>query len=318
MCNQDLSQPKFGLRSVVRALSYLFAVIFFPTIFSENLSSQEPTGDQADSQPAQVIQQNIEKLCRAGQAERHVLLGELLEESGFKFEIQQFERGNQQGKNLIVDIQGQGNQASANGETPNPPWLILGAHLDRVKLGQGAVDNGGGCVTLIELMKRLRDKPLEQLRVTAVFFDLEENGLWGSAAYVKTLKEKPLLMINADVFAYGDQVWLYSPNKDHPLIKACQEVDTKHPFTFEFAEAYPPSDHLSFIQGGETAVSFSLLPPAEVQELEKMFGGDRTIRPKILQLIHTADDLPTRVQPANMHKGISFLDEAIRLWHAKK
>lgn len=261
------------------------------------------------------IAAHIEKLCRATKQERVALLGEILETNKIEYRIESFKRGGTEGQNLIVDIQGEGNQSSPSNGQALPKWLLLGAHLDRVERGQGAVDNGGGCAALIELIHRLRREPLADLRVTAVFFDLEENGLWGSAAYAKALKEKPYLMINMDVFAYGDEVWLYSPKADHPLVKAAEQIDPKHPFTFDFAEAYPPSDHLSFLQEKVDAVSFSLLPPEEVDELEKMFGGDRSIRPKILALIHTPDDLPSKVKPAQMLSGINFMEQTIRLWH---
>lgn len=262
------------------------------------------------------IAAQIEKLCRASKQERVALLGEVLEDNKIEYRIEDFNRGTANGKNIVVDVQGNGNVATAPDGTAQPKWLVLGAHLDRVERGQGAVDNGGGCVALIELIKRLREKPLPNLRVTALFFDLEENGLWGSAAYAKALKEKPHLVINMDVFAYGNEVWLYSPQADHPLVKAAEKVDSTHPFSFDFAEAYPPSDHLSFLSEKVDAVSFSLLPPDEVDELEKMFGGDRKVRPKILALIHTADDLPSKVNPSEMLSGIQFMEETIRLWHS--
>jgi|688.fasta_scaffold01803_20 Zn-dependent M28 family amino/carboxypeptidase len=262
------------------------------------------------------ITAHIEKLCRASKQERVALLGEVLEENKIEYRIEDFKRGSTSGKNIVVDVQGKGNVAPTPDGVPQPKWLVLGAHLDRVERGQGAVDNGGGCAALIELIKRLREKPLPNLRITALFFDLEENGLWGSAAYAKALKEKPHLVINMDVFAYGDEVWLYSPQADHPLVKAAEKVNATHPLSFDFAEAYPPSDHLSFLSEKVDAVSFSLLPPDEVDELEKMFGGDRKVRPKILALIHTADDLPSKVNSSQMLSGIQFMEETIRLWHS--
>lgn len=265
----------------------------------------------------QTISATIEKLCRANKQERVALLSEVLDDNGIKYRIEEFKKGQASGKNLVVDVQGEGNVAAPTDGTTLPKWLVIGAHLDRVERGQGAVDNGAGCATLIELIHRIRQKPLENLRVTAVFFDLEENGLWGSAAYAKSLKEKPFLMINMDVFAYGDELWLYSPKVDHPLVKASEKVAPNFSLTFDFAEAYPPSDHLSFLAEKIDAVSYSLLPPDEVDELEKMFGGDRTVRPKILALIHTADDLPKKVNTAQMLPGINFLESAIRQWHSE-
>lgn len=282
-----------------------------------NLSAQEATAKPSPvSSHEETIKSRIEKLCKAGQAERQALLSEILDSAGINHRLESFKRGSASGKNIVVDVQDSPQLGTS--EENKTPWIILGAHMDRVQLGQGAVDNGGGCVALMSLIEKLKKNPLENAKVTALFFDLEERGLLGSAAYVETLKAKPTLFINMDVFAYGDQVWLFSPKADHPFVKAAEKVDANHPLTFEFAEAYPPSDHLSFNGAGHPAVSFSLLPPTEVQELEKMFGGDRTVKPKILQLIHTADDLPTKVQPAAMASGIDFMDQTLRLWYSEQ
>jgi aminopeptidase S len=281
-----------------------------------NLLAQETTATTSPiTSLEETIKSRIDKLCKAGQAERQALLSEILDSAGITHRLESFTRGSATGKNIVVDVQDEPQTGTDENKTP---WIVLGAHMDRVQLGQGAVDNGGGCVALMTLIEKLKKQPLKNAKVTALFFDLEERGLLGSAAYVETLKEKPTLFINMDVFAYGDQVWLYSPIADHPFVKAAEKVDANHPLTFEFAEAYPPSDHLSFKGAGHPAVSFSLLPPAEVQELEKMFGGDRTIKPKILQLIHTADDLPTKVQPAAMASGIDFMDQTLRLWYSEQ
>ncbi len=301
-------------RSRIRNFAGLMATCGLVILSTANARSQDATASNSGEKS---IATHIEKMCRASKQERVALLGEILEDNKIEYRIEEFKRGQAQGKNLIVDVQGEGNVTPPADGTALPKWLVIGAHLDRVERGQGAVDNGGGCAALIELIHRLRQKPLADMRITAVFFDLEENGLWGSAAYAKALKEKPYLVINMDVFAYGDEVWLYSPKADHPLVKAAEKVDPNHPFTFDFAEAYPPSDHLSFLQEKVDAVSFSLLPPDEVDELEKMFGGDRTIRPKILALIHTPDDLPAKVKPAQMLSGINFMEESIRVWHSE-
>jgi hypothetical protein len=316
---KDSIMPK-----VFRCLRILPIAIAATTAFGmpgslgvSKLSAQEATPKPSPiTSPEETIKSRIDKLCKAGQAERQALLSEILDSAGIPHRLESFKRGNATGKNVVVDVQDA--PQSGTTEENKTPWIILGAHMDRVQLGQGAVDNGGGCVALMTLIEKLKKQPLENAKVSALFFDLEERGLLGSAAYVETLKEKPTLFINMDVFAYGNQVWLYSPKADHPFVKAAEKVDTNHPLTFEFAEAYPPSDHLSFNGAGHTAVSFSLLPPDEVQELEKMFGGDRTIKPKILQLIHTADDLPTKVQPAAMASGIDFIDQTLRLWYAEQ
>lgn len=71
--------------------------------------------------------------------------------------------------------------------------LVVGGHLDAWDVGQGAHDDGGGCVQALEslrLIKALGLRPRRTLRV--VLFANEENGLAGGKGYLKThLDEMP-------------------------------------------------------------------------------------------------------------------------------
>lgn len=68
-------------------------------------------------------------------------------------------------------------------EFPNEV-IVLGAHLDGWDLGEGAHDDGGGCVQVIEALRILKQLGIQPRRtIRAVLYDNEENGLAGSAAY---------------------------------------------------------------------------------------------------------------------------------------
>ncbi|MEO6324181.1 MAG: M20/M25/M40 family metallo-hydrolase [Thermoanaerobaculia bacterium] len=63
--------------------------------------------------------------------------------------------------------------------------VVLGAHLDSWDLGTGAVDDGAGCVTMIEaarIIGAMTRRPRRTLRV--VLYANEENGARGAKAYV--------------------------------------------------------------------------------------------------------------------------------------
>ncbi len=65
--------------------------------------------------------------------------------------------------------------------------VILGAHLDSWDLGTGATDNGTGSVAVLEALRAIQAsgaKPRRTIRV--VLFSGEEQGIFGSKAYVKT------------------------------------------------------------------------------------------------------------------------------------
>ncbi|MDX2092623.1 MAG: M20/M25/M40 family metallo-hydrolase [Kofleriaceae bacterium] len=62
--------------------------------------------------------------------------------------------------------------------------VLLGAHLDSWDVGQGAHDDGAGCVQMMQaitLLKKLGLQPRRTIRV--VLFTNEENGLRGAKAY---------------------------------------------------------------------------------------------------------------------------------------
>lgn len=80
--------------------------------------------------------------------------------------------------------------------------IVVGGHLDSWDLGQGAHDDGAGCVQSIEvlrLFKMMGYKPKRTIR--AVMFMNEENGLRGGLKYAKEAerkKEKHLAAIESD------------------------------------------------------------------------------------------------------------------------
>ena len=70
-------------------------------------------------------------------------------------------------------------------------YIAVGGHLDSWDLGEGAHDDGAGCMQSIEavrLFKALEIKPLHTLR--AVMWMNEENGLRGGREYARVAKEK--------------------------------------------------------------------------------------------------------------------------------
>jgi carboxypeptidase Q len=95
--------------------------------------------------------------------------------------------------NVIGEIKGS--------EFPNE-FIVVGGHLDSWDLGQGAHDDGAGCVQSIEvlrLFKQMGYKPKRTIR--AVMFMNEENGLRGGIKYAEEAerkKEKHLAAIESD------------------------------------------------------------------------------------------------------------------------
>jgi Zn-dependent M28 family amino/carboxypeptidase len=79
--------------------------------------------------------------------------------------------------------------------------VIMGAHLDSWDLGTGATDNGTGSVAVLEALRAIQAsgvKPKRTIRI--VLFSGEEQGIFGSKAYVKAhegeLKNIQAVLIN--------------------------------------------------------------------------------------------------------------------------
>jgi aminopeptidase S len=100
-----------------------------------------------------------------------------------------------QGRNVIAATRtGDGNRV-----------VMIGAHLDSVPEGPGIIDNGSGVAALLEIATKLGAEPQVKNMVRFAFFDQEEMGAQGSAAYVAGLPADELkkikLYLNVDMVA---------------------------------------------------------------------------------------------------------------------
>ncbi len=95
--------------------------------------------------------------------------------------------------NVMAELKGR--------DKPDEIMLISG-HFDSWDVGQGAHDDGGGCIVAweaIRLLKKLNLRPRRTIR--AVLFTNEENGLRGATAYREAHKGEianHLLAIESD------------------------------------------------------------------------------------------------------------------------
>lgn len=95
---------------------------------------------------------------------------------------------NQAGTRAVLDVrivteEVQGRNVIAKRGNANP-LAIVGGHYDSVPGSPGANDNASGTVTVLELARQLADNPLSQ-QIWFMFFDGEEDGLWGSRRFVE-------------------------------------------------------------------------------------------------------------------------------------
>lgn len=82
--------------------------------------------------------------------------------------------------------------------------IVLGAHFDSWDLGQGAMDNGLGLAQLFNIAKYLAAHPADRQRtIELIWFNGEEQGLWGSRYAAKAAHGEPIAaMVNVDMVGY--------------------------------------------------------------------------------------------------------------------
>ncbi len=268
------------------------------------------------------------RLAAPSNAERIAALEAILERRGLPYAVHSFagpggeDDPRPRGRNLVLTF-GTG-----------LPELIVGAHADAARLDDGTlsagvVDNAAGVVVLLELAETLRDNPpARQVRV--VFFDMEEVGLHGSAAFAAALDPADVVaMVNVDIVGYGGAVYFgpdgsrreASPDAqpDPPaLTQRVQHVCAAQAMVCVSTPRMPPSDDRSFTAAGIPAVSIALLPAWEAHSLWLRFNGrlesgvSGLPEPEILRIIHTARDTADRLQPDVLVRSVRFVAGVVR------
>jgi hypothetical protein len=95
-----------------------------------------------------------------------------------------FEDADHNANNILADIRGKDAKAG---------YVMAGAHLDSWVAGDGAADNGAGVAVVMEAARILASVGIQPKRtIRFALWSGEEQGLWGSAAYVQQhLAQRP-------------------------------------------------------------------------------------------------------------------------------
>lgn len=263
----------------------------------------------AQASPAARWREDVATMSAATDAAgRRAFLRQRLQAAGMPSTSQAFEYQSQAGENLVAAVSG----------PASLPLLMIGAHSDRVEEGRGATDNASGSATALALAERFHDRPLQHHRVAVAFWDLEELGMRGSAAYVAQGRERPALYVNFDVFGWGDSLWMMSPDADSPLADISRDTAKSAHLQITVGAMYPPSDHRSFLAAQWPAVSYSMIDASEIPGILAEFGG-RTPdpMPKVMTVIHSPNDTVAQIDADAAAKGVDAVEAAIRAWDAR-
>lgn len=182
------------------------------------------------------------------------------------------------GANIAVTI-------PATVASPEAP-IIIGAHFDTVPDSPGADDNASGSALVLALARFAKDLPCRRSAVEFIWFDREEEGLFGSRASaqshdpanVRAVYTFDQLGYNAD----GDSTFeLELPS---PTIQtAWERAATALGVTLRVTNT-GNTDHESFREAGYDAVGLS----------EEYVGGDTT------PYYHTPEDTASTIDPGAM------------------
>ena len=130
--------------------------------------------------------------------------------------------------------------------------LIVSSHVDAHDLAEGAMDNGAGTATIVEVAQALatREDKLD-IRVRFVAFGSEEVGLVGSSVAAEAAdRDAVRAVVNVDSNVFGRTLRLDHHDFD-ALADAAEQVSDRfdHPVSTG-GELVPHSDHWPFVKRG--------------------------------------------------------------------
>jgi len=177
--------------------------------------------------------------------------------------------------------------------------VLLACHLDSWDVGQGAQDDGAGCVAVIEaarLIGELKRPPRRTVRV--VLFTNEENGLRGAKNYAEVHKEEMALhkaAIEADTGA-GEPLGFR-------VQRAKDETGSDALFLQDLAEVLKPLGASTLRPGYAGA---DIRPISQAHGGVWAFGLDMDMQ-GYWPIHHTAADTLEKIDPAVLAKNATLL-----------
>ena len=131
-------------------------------------------------------------------------------------------------------------------------YLVVSSHVDAHDISQGAMDNGAGTATIVEVANALAAREAElDRRVRFVAFGAEEVGLVGSSLYAAAVDpDRVAAVVNVDSNVFGRTLKLAHHGFEE-LEAAAERVSDRfdHPVSLG-EELVPHSDHWPFVERG--------------------------------------------------------------------
>ncbi len=164
---------------------------------------------------------------------------------------------------VIVNGQVAGRNVVVTKRGTTPTALVIGAHVDKVSVGDGVIDNWSGCVLIKNLYQALRAVPTKHTLIFAAFA-LEERGLIGSRQYVELLQRDKaptvVAMANFDCVGVGGPfLWANGSNQRMKELAHRVAAEKKLELTDHLISGVS-ADNLSFERVGIPSLTIDGLP----------------------------------------------------------
>jgi Iap family predicted aminopeptidase len=164
--------------------------------------------------------------------------------------------------------------------------VVVGAHFDSWDLGQGAMDNGTGTAQVFALAKVLQTRaPRNERTIELVWFNGEEQGLWGSRVHAPTLRGRPVTaMINLDMVGFPLSVNSLGYDDLLPLLERYNTSLGEHKLKQGVGNInWFGSDHTPYQLEGIRAITFGgLIPPESVRYYHDLADTIDKVDPKLI------------------------------------
>jgi len=216
-----------------------------------------------------------------------------------KFMVELFKLGGATDADIVLQDAGRGRNniiATIKGKTDRV--IVIGGHYDKVSEGLGKIDNGTGATMVANLYQALHGT---QPEATLVFiaFAREEEGLYGSQTYVKSLDKakrgKIDAMINLDTLAV-DGTFSWKNNSTRALLDRMAQVsrESGHALKEDYLSG-GDADSSTFRDAGIPAIT--------------MYGASQDV---IFDIIHSGNDNMSHFSLAHYKNAYLLVLEAIK------
>ncbi len=168
-------------------------------------------------------QRGVEKIPAAAISVEAAMMLRRLQDRGkkcvVKLQMDAHDEGKVPSANVIAEIVGR--------ELPNQ-IVVIGGHLDSWDVGQGAQDDGAGCVAAMEALNILRKLGLHPRRtIRVVLWTNEENGTAGAEAYLERHRDETHVAgIESDSGAYRPKGLSVDMEDDRQELVALDQISS--------------------------------------------------------------------------------------------